>query len=73
METYKFFLQDLVALLKEDLEQAKQKKRISNDDFDKGLSMGIYTCLDLIKQQAQAFDIPLSEIGLKDYPLEKFL
>jgi hypothetical protein len=35
--------------------------------------MGVYECLDLIKQQATAFDIPLSEIGINDYTLEDFL
>lgn len=73
MEQYKFFIQDLVVLLKEKLEQAKKNQSISNDDFRKGVSMGVYECLDLIKQQATAFDIPLSEIGINDYTLEDFL
>lgn len=73
MEQYKFFIQDLVVLLKEKLEQAKENQSISSDDFSKGVSMGVYECLDLIKQQATAFDIPLIEIGINDYPLEDFL
>lgn len=73
MEQYKFFIQDLVALLKEKLEQAKENQSTSKDNFNKGVSMGIYECLDLIKQQAEVFEIPLNEIGINNYPLEDFL
>jgi hypothetical protein len=72
MDQYKFFLQDLVVLLKEKLEQAKEKQAIG-DVFEKGISLGIYESLDLIKQQAKAFEIPLDEIGLENYILEKYL
>ena len=64
MEQYKFFMQDLAVLLKEKLEQSKERQLLTNSEFDKGVNMGIYECLDLIKQQADAFGIPLQEIGL---------
>jgi hypothetical protein len=72
MEKYKFFLQDLVVLLKQRLEQAKEQQ-ITGDIFEKGVSMGIYECLDLIKQQAKTFDIPLDDLGLENYLLEKYI
>ena len=71
MEKYKFFLEDLVALLKEQLEQASKDSSI--DSFKSGKTMGIYVSLDLIKSQAIAFEIPLDEIGLNEYDLERFL
>ncbi len=73
MEQYKYFLKDLVTLLKEKLEQAKENQGISKSEFDKGVSMGVYECIDLIKQQANSFEIPLKEIDLEDYPLENYL
>ncbi|WP_249262336.1 hypothetical protein [Leptospira alexanderi] len=72
MNTYKLFLQDLVALLKEKLEQAK-KDPIGNDDFAKGVRMGLYEALDLIKSQAILFGISLEELGIKDFTLEEYL
>jgi hypothetical protein len=74
MELYKYFLKDLTFLLKERLERAKEAQIASKtDEFAIGVSMGIYECLDLIKQQAEAFEIPLKELGLDDYPLENYL
>ena len=73
MEKYKYYLQDLVILLKERLEEAKKNQTLPVDDFNSGISSGIYTCLDIIKQQAIAFDIPLKEIHLDDINLEDYI
>lgn len=73
MEQYKHFLHDLVPLLKEKLEQSKIEQSKSNNDFQKGISMGYYETLDLIKSQAKAFGIPLEEIGLDKFDLEENL
>lgn len=70
MEKYKLYLIDLVTLLKERIEQATATE---SDRYNKGITMGIYEALDLIKSQAQAFDISLEEIGLDDFNLEQFL
>lgn len=70
MEKYKYFLHDLTVLLKEKLEQAKERQTSTDSLFEEGLSMGFYEALDLIRSQAKAFDIPLEEIGLNDYNLE---
>lgn len=74
MENYKFFLQDLVSILKEKLKESKQRE-ISNpsDEFEKGMVMGFYESIDLIKAQANIFEIPMNEIGLDDYNLEEYL
>ena len=72
MELYKGYLTDLVALLKADLEQAKSEQR-TNNEYDMGYTMGLYHALYLIKTQAEAFEIPLEDIGLENYPLESFL
>jgi hypothetical protein len=76
MNTYKSYLIDLVFLLKEKLEETSSRERntVAEDKvFESGIVMGYYTALDLIKSQAIAFGIPIEEIGLKDYDLEKFL
>jgi hypothetical protein len=73
MEHYKFFLEDLVYLLKEKLERSQKDRALDKNSFNDGVNMGIYECLDLIKQQAKAFEISLDEIGLQDYNLENYL
>lgn len=65
---YKLFLQDLVYILKERLENST-----SDTAFNMGEQMECYSILDIIKQQAEAFHIPLDEINLKDYDLERFM
>jgi hypothetical protein len=60
--------------LKEKLKESKQREVSNpNDDFEKGLVMGFYESLDLIKYQANIFEIPMDEIGLDNYNLEEYL
>ena len=42
-------------------------------EFDLGMQMECYNILDIIKQQAEVFNIPLDELGLEHYDLEKFM
>jgi hypothetical protein len=70
MEKYKFFLLDLVTILKEKIVDSRNSKKL--DDFNKGIAMGRYEALDLIKSQAKAFDISLEEIGLDNFEIEQF-
>ena len=42
-------------------------------EFDLGMQMECYNILDIITQQAEAFNIPLVELGLEHYDLEKFM
>ena len=67
---YKLYLQDLVAILKERLEDTMKEEY---SEFDLGMQMECYNILDIIKQQAEAFNIPLAELGLEHYDLEKFI
>ncbi|WP_061219667.1 hypothetical protein, partial [Leptospira weilii] len=69
MDTYKWFLQDLVVLLKEKLKHSKTNQ-IGNDQFEEGFRMGIYETLDLIKSQADSFGISLQELGIENLRLE---
>ena len=66
---YKLYLQDLVAILKERLEDTMKEEY---SEFDLGM-LECYNILDIIKQQAEAFNIPLAELGLEHYDLEKFM
>ena len=67
---YKLYVQDLVAILKERLEGTMKEEY---SEFDLGMQMECYNILDIIKQQAEAFNIPLAELGLEHYDLEKFM
>ena len=67
---YKLYLQDLVAILKERLEDTMKEEY---SEFDLGMQMECYNILDIITQQAEAFNIPLVELGLEHYDLEKFM
>ena len=67
---YKLYLQDLVAILKERLEGTMKEEY---SEFDLGMQMECYNILDIITQQAEAFNIPLVELGLEHYDLEKFM
>ena len=67
---YKLYLQNLVAILKERLEDTMKEEY---SEFDLGMQMECYNILDIIKQQAEAFNIPLAELGLGHYDLEKFM
>ncbi len=67
---YKLYLQDLVTILKERLEDTIKKEC---SEFDLGVQMECYNILDIIKQQAEVFNIPLAELGLEHYDLEKFM
>ena len=67
---YKLYLQDLVTILKERLEDTIKKEC---SEFDLGVQMECYNILDIIKQRAEVFNIPLDELGLKHYDLEKFM
>ena len=73
MEKYKYFLDDLVGLLKEKLENAHEDMLLKNTNSSKDRVFAFYETLDLIKSQAKVFGIPLSEIGLNNYNIEKFL
>ncbi len=50
MEKYKYYTQDLVVLLKEELEKAKENQTSPVDDFNSGIRASIYNCLNIVRQ-----------------------
>ena len=63
LQTYRHFLLDLIPLLKELLQEAKQEKK---DDYNNGEVFAYFNVLSLIQMQAEAFSIDLKELGLED-------
>ncbi len=74
---FKNYLYDLGYLLKEKAKDAKKEKSISSNSEDsiyqEGYLMAYYEVLDLMKQQAKAFNIEDKEIGLEDIDPERDL
>ena len=68
---YKYYLADLVDLIKEKATEAKSRSR--NDSFESGRSMAFYETLSLIKDQASAFDIDMESTGLQELNPEEYL
>ena len=62
-ETYKYFLRDLVYEIKERKAELKGK----NDEFYKGIEFGYNSILETIQNQADGWQIKLSEFGFDDY------
>ena len=76
-EKYKNYLGDLGAITKEYAREAIQDhvaaKGTSEEDFKTGYMMGFHRFVTLMQQQAESFEIPLSEIGLADIDENEFL
>lgn len=71
------YVHDLGLLIKEKAFEAKSAKESSigavNHQFDLGRLMAFHEVVSLMQQQAEAFGIPLQEIGLADLDPEKEL
>ena len=63
LKTYRNFLLDLIPLIKEFLQEAKQEKK---DDYNKGEVFAYFNVLSLIQMQASNFGLDLKELGLED-------
>lgn len=72
-ERYKEFLKDLISLLIDRLEKTKVDENMEEGSLNVGKNLSLYETLDLIKSQAFAFGIPLSDIGLENIDLEREL
>jgi hypothetical protein len=74
---YYYFLKDLTDILKEKLIESNNEVKASLKEpdilFNKGKLIGYYDVITLIKTQAISFNIDLSEIGLFDFKIEKYL
>ena len=67
--SYKNYLEDLGPIIKECA--LEEKKNSSGSEFDNGQLMAFHRVISLMQQQAEAFEIPLNEIGLQEFnPLE---
>jgi hypothetical protein len=58
------YLQDLGVLLREMAMEAKARQRETGTDFATGYMSGFHRVISLMQQQAEAFGIPLADIGL---------
>ena len=67
-EKYKYYLRDLIYLIKEQIQEMAPEK---NNEFEIGLKCGYEQILEIINNQTIAFDIDLEEIGFNDY--EKYI
>ena len=74
---FKYYLHDLGMLLKEKAQAAQNEKDNPVDqkdnDYNIGYLMAFHEVIDLMKQQADAFDIKQDEIGLADIDAERDL
>lgn len=61
---YLNYLKDSIPLLVEQALETKREQSSSNSDFDNGKLMAYYEVITLLQQQAVAFGVPLSDIGL---------
>lgn len=68
-ETMKHYLRDFIYILKE--EHQKLKEESNNTEFDEGSKFAYYRILEMMKNQADSFDIDLELIGFYDY--EKYI
>ena len=64
MTVYKDYLQDLGILIKEMAFEAKSDANDDGTDFSIGYMAGFHRIVSLMQQQAEAFGIPLDNIGL---------
>ena len=73
----KWYIQDLGVLLKEKAREAKISKdnssKIGDASYEIGYLMAFYEVIDVMKQQAKAFNIEQEDIGLADIDVESEL
>ncbi|MDX1920544.1 MAG: hypothetical protein SFU25_07430 [Candidatus Caenarcaniphilales bacterium] len=77
-EKYKFYLYDLGYLIKERALDAKKAINQTSDNslegsFARGELIALYGIVTLMQQQAEGFQIPLSELQLDDIDPDKDL
>jgi hypothetical protein len=75
-ETYKNYLRDLGFLVKEFAETARQDYLASSEAEEAhrlGYLMAFHRVVTLMQQQAESFDIPISDLCLEDLPEDFFL
>ena len=63
----RLMLRDVIGELLEWSTLAKNAAAVSGSDFDSGRQFAIYEVICLLSQQADAFDIDRSSIGLQEF------
>lgn len=64
--TYKNYLLDTISILKANNKKLQLEFKENKDDFIEGQLFAYYDILTILKQQAIAFDIKESELGLSE-------
>lgn len=64
------FLIDLGTLLRERAVAAHDMAKRNPSEFQGGVAHGYYEVLSLIESQAEAFGLPLDDIGLKGFSVD---
>jgi broad-specificity NMP kinase len=75
-DKYYHYLGDLVFILKKDaldLVEKLKAENIKDEKFNQGVLAAYYRVITLMQQQAEGFDISLSDIGLDDINPDKDL
>jgi len=75
-DAYRLYLADLVKLLREYLEDAREQRDAhhpppAKETWDSGVAFAYAAVLSTMKNQAIAFDLPLSEIGLEGFDSDR--
>jgi hypothetical protein len=71
--THQDFLLDLGTLLRERAVAARDKARLSSDEFQGGVAHAYYEVMSLIESQTAAFGLPPEEAGIKGFDVDKEL
>ena len=72
-ERYKNYLHDLGLEILDLANQARNRLATERTDYCEGRLFSYYEILDLMKQEALTFEIPLGDIGLEGVKIEDFL
>ena len=67
------FLLDLGTLLRERAVAARDKARLSSNEFEDGVAHAYFEVMSLIQSQAEAFGLPLEDAGLNGFSVDKEL
>ena len=65
--TYRLYLRDLGYLIRELAVDSKMTMLEKQSDFTAGYVAGFHRVVSLMQQQAEAFNIPLKDLGLDDF------
>ena len=76
VNNYKEYIIDSIYLFVDKIKELETEIRDSNQndkEYIKGQIMAYYDVLTTLSSQSEMFDIPLSDLGLENLSLEKYL